>query len=42
MIPVCPRCGSKDVLTEKSLDGIHFCVRCKHEWPQVAPRKEVN
>lgn len=31
--PVCPKCGSKDVATERRPDGDHHCMKCKHVWP---------
>jgi len=31
----CPLCGSKNVVTEKRLDGNHICQDCHHTWKNI-------
>lgn len=40
--PVCPRCGSPNVATERRPNGNHLCTACRHKWPNRKPENVIR
>ena len=36
----CPVCGSKNIATEKRLNGNHICQDCHHRWKNYTPARD--